>query len=307
MNIVELASQYFTLKHKNANNYQLVTRTGQFDSIVLFGDTNSWHRFSNGQGGNPKRFLTDIIGLSEEEAVEIAGEDSAYNLNYSTERYEYHTGLSFMDVVAKPGYNDYIASRGVSRETAEYFGLETNFSGDVYIPLLNIEGLRVGSLVRRADTNDKGLKYRFLMIDGHKRPDVFCPTVFKQRRRDTQVVLFEGCWANMLLTQWIQPTMPNVIPLSTIGTNLTDATMDYIYEFPITVVLDTDDKGSDRVVNTVQKWRNKGINIKSVNMESKDGQLLYPDEVTERQFKNFFRQALKEESKYSLLYNGLTY
>lgn len=283
MNIIELVSQYFTITHKNGNNYQIVSQDGKYDSIVIFGDTNSWFRFSNRQGGGPKEFLKYIVGLDDEE-IDLDYGDIVYNL-FIPEVNKYQTEFSYKDVVGTPGYNSYIQSRNVSRETAEKFGLELSIEGHVYIPLYE-DGLRTGSLVRRNDTNEKHLKYRFHMINGYKRPEFVYQDQLRKLKRNSHIIIGEGIWYIMLFNQWCQH-LEHMIPLSTIGTNPTDLLFNSIYEFPITFIKD-DDEGGEHVDKIVNKWREKGLNVNIVTPKDNQGKSLYVDELSQKQFVRLF-------------------
>lgn len=293
MNMISLVSEYYPLYHHNANNWRIAKDGEPLDSLVIFGNTNSWYRYSTQQSGGPKQFLTQIIGLSYSEANDIVGEDEDNTLLkfQSPTAHEHHTGLSLRDVCGEPGYNKYINSRMISEDTAKYFGLEVDFVGNVYIPLYDTQK-RIGSLMRRTDTNEKHLKYRFLMCDGFVRPFCFDMPLLQERNGNSIVVLVEGCWSLMRIHQVVKPLYPNLLPIATIGTNLTEDLYSYIYDLPIYAILD-DDEGGKTYTEQLNQWRNRGANIEILQPKDSRGFSIYPDDLTDKQLKTLFNTIMQ--------------
>ena len=262
MNIVDIAKQYFNLDSKGNGVYQIINPTGEFDSVVLWEATNSYRRFSIQKSGGPREFLKYVVGLSDAEIEEqygLIGEDSLIRTLRKRKHHEKNdTGYSLQDIIFTPGYNQYIESRMVSKETAEYYHLEIN-DNDVAIPLYNTTQ-RIGSLYRNSHPDLKGDRYRTLLAGNNEKPCVWSFQELKKRKADTIIILVEGAWSVMRIHQVIKPYLPNILPLATLGTNITDELRDYIYEFPIIAILDND-TGGEHVAKQLMEWQKQKIKV----------------------------------------------
>ena len=59
VNILDLAQEYFSLKRKG-NCYQIESENGQFDSVMIYPETNSFYRWSRAEGGDVIKFVTEL-------------------------------------------------------------------------------------------------------------------------------------------------------------------------------------------------------------------------------------------------------
>ena len=262
MNIVEIARQYFQLESKGNGIYQIINPSGEFDSVVLWEETNTYRRFSISKSGGIREFLKYIVGLPDNEIEADYGNVEQDNLVKALRRYsktKQDTDYSLQDIIYEPGYNSYIESRMISEKTAAYYNLEIN-GKDVSIPLYNRTKNRVGSLYRNANPDLKGDRYRTQLAGNNEKPCVWpFPELYKMKG-NTKVVLVEGAWSVMRVHQVIKPLYPNILPLATLGTNLTSELKEYLQDFPVIAILD-DDIGGNGVSNTLRKWRNSKMKI----------------------------------------------
>lgn len=263
MNIIDIAKGYFDLDNKGNGIYQIKNPSGEFDSVVLWETTNSYHRFSTGKSGGIYEFLKYIVGLPESEINEQYGileEDSLIKkLKATVKRNKLDTGLSIQDVVFQQGYNKYIESRMISEETAKYYNLEVN-GEDAIIPLYNVNNNRIGSLYRHSNPDSKGDRYRTLLVSNFEKPCVWpFPELYK-RNSDSIIVLVEGAWSAMRIKQVMSKHIGTILPLATLGTNVTDELKQYLYEFRIISILD-DDTGGQHVQQELQRWQKDGIKV----------------------------------------------
>lgn len=59
VNIMDLAQEYFSLKRKG-NCYQIESENGQYDSVMIYPETNSFYRWSRARGGDVIKFVTEL-------------------------------------------------------------------------------------------------------------------------------------------------------------------------------------------------------------------------------------------------------
>lgn len=299
MNIVTIAKQYFQLEDKGNGIFQIVNPTGQFDSVVLWEHTNSYRRFSKSVSGGVKEFLKYIVGMSESEIQSEygdIGDDSLVKSLRHFDRTKMDTGYSLQDIIYTEGYNQYIESRMISEDTAKYYHLEVN-GHDAIIPLYDNQFKRVGSLYRNSSPLVKGDRYRTQLAGTNEKPCAWPFTELKKLKRDSVVVLVEGAWSAMRLHQVVVPYLPKLLPLATLGTNITQELKDYIYEFPIICLLD-DDTGGKHVSETLIKWKRKDIEIYNPYFSNlaQSNQSSYIDDLDDKKLLSLFR-VIKKDSK----------
>lgn len=299
MNIITIAKQYFKLEDKGNGIFQIVNPTGQFDSVVLWEHTNSYRRFSKSVSGGVKEFLKYIVGMSESEIQSEYGDIGDDNLVKSLRHFDktkMDTGYSLQDIIYTEGYNQYIQSRMISEETAKYYHLEVN-GHDAIIPLYDNQFKRVGSLYRNSSPLIKGDRYRTQLAGTNEKPCVWPFTELKKLKRNSVIVLVEGAWSVMRVHQVIGVYLPNILPLATLGTNISEELKDYLYDFPIISILD-DDTGGKHVADTLIKWKRKNIEIYNPYFGSllQSNQSSYIDDLDDKKLLSLFR-VIKKDSK----------
>lgn len=306
--VLELAQEFFPnrLVPKSQDTFQI---TGPvFDSVVIFDSTNSYCRFSNKMVGGPREFLRYIVGLTDVEIHEIMGEESANERLFNAVRREKtrklfgaDTGLSLQDVVSERGYNRYMGTRNVTPETASTFNLEHD-GLNVTIPLTDVEGRRIGSLIRHAYAKTKADRYRTYMVGNHEKPCAWPMGHISKLTRDNVVVLVEGAWSVMRIHQVVKPLYQNIVPIATLGTWLTDELRTFLYDKEILAILDTDEGGTT-VTSQLQRWCDQGVKVESYNV-TLGHELAYVDDITDAQLKRLFKGI--EESTHTKLWNKNT-
>ncbi|HNS41445.1 MAG TPA: hypothetical protein PKN22_01700 [Taishania sp.] len=297
MNIVEIAEKYFKVNKQGNGTYRLSTPDGKFDTVVLWEATNSYHRFSTGYSGGPFQFLKYIVGLNDDEIKEEYGESFVENalVKALTESHfsKSDTGYTLQDVVFELGYNEYIKSRNISKETAEYFNLEVS-DKDVIIPLYDRNKRRIGSLVRNHNPKVKGDRYRTMLIGSNEKPCVWSFSELYKIQANSIIILVEGAWSVMRIHQVIKPLIPNILPIATLGTNIHDELKQYIYDYPIISILD-DDEGGNHVHNILQQWKKEKINVKTYiptfSIVSKVSSS-YVDDISDKMLIELFRKII---------------
>lgn len=283
MNIIEIAQEYYTIRPKGHGVYDIHMPSGELDSIVLWEETNSYFRYSTRKGGGPREFLQYVVGLSLEEISEKLGEEREVNpllkvLNHK-KNLRNDTGLAIQELVGEEGYNNYIKSRNISRETSDKFHLEVS-GKDVIIPLDDIRGRRIGSLIRYNNPAHKGDRYRTFMAGTYEKPFCWPMNNIRNLQSDSIIILVEGAWSAMRLDQVIKPLFPRIVPLATLGTNLTEELRDYIYDFPIVAILDKDE-GGNKVAETLLSWQKKRIKVESYEPKFPDDTAAYVDDLSD--------------------------
>jgi 5S rRNA maturation endonuclease (ribonuclease M5) len=105
--------------------------------------------------------------------------------------------------------------------------------------------------------------------------------------RDSVVVLVEGAWSVMRIHQVIKPLHPNIVPIATLGTWLTDELRTFLYDREILAILDADE-GGNTVTSQLQRWSDQGIKVESYNV-TLSNEVAYVDDVTDAQLKRLFQ------------------
>ena len=297
MNIIELAQEHFghSLFEKSPGIWNISPTTGSdFDSVVIWEETNSYYRFSTRKSGGPREFLKYIVGLEDDEIREILGNEEyesdsllSFMLRENNRKKKNDTGYSTQDVVGTKGYNEYIASRNVSRETAEKYNFEIK-DGNVYIPLYDIDGRRTGSIIRNTHTTRKDQRYTTHMIGNYEKPHMWPYSHLHQADTDTIIILVEGAWSVARISQVIGDKAINTLPMATLGTRLTEEMYKYLYEYPIIAIID-DDQGGEHVIEQLTDWRDRGMNVEFYVPKGKDSSIpLYVDDMNDDELKNLF-------------------
>lgn len=296
MNIVDVASKYFEVQPNGSKAYSIVGN--KYDSIVLFPETNTYHRFSNSDTGGIYKFLRKYVGLTHEEAktydasggvVKASLLESLKNTTKShTERPS--DGYDFVEFVGKPGYNDYIKSRNVDEEIAKRYGLEID-GPDVLFPLYNDSYKRIGSIRRYAYAKNKDDRYRTFILHGHDKPCCWDLRMLADIKPNQVVVLVEGTWSVLRIAQVVGSMYP-IVPVATMGTNLQPALFNYVDRNKIIAILDND-TGGQRYKKQLQIQRQKGKIIQEVVLNNK-GANIYVDDLTDRQMLTLFKKIWNE-------------
>lgn len=294
MNIVDVASKYFKVK-KNSHNSWIIEGS-EYDSVVLYPETDTYHRFSNGETGNIYKFLKNIVKLHPSECAQYSSQQSAeisltdrLRKSLSTDKTEeQRAGYDYYEFIGKRGYNQYIASRNISEETANYYQLEVS-GADVLFPLYNENLHRIGSIRRSAYAQNKSDRYRTLILHGYDKPCVWDFREVAKLTPDKIVVLVEGTWSAMRIKQVVGELYP-VVPLATMGANIQSKLFNYIYENRIIAILD-DDKGGEQYKKQLQVARAKRIMVEEVTLNYK-GKLIYIDDISDEQMLKLFSRII---------------
>lgn len=293
MNIVDIASQYFTIKKNSHNTWSLE----EHDSVILFEDTNTYHRFSNGDTGDVYKFLRNIVGLSHEQAKDYYHDPTektvslleALRRTQKKEKKDEDSGYEYQEFVGKPGYNKYIQSRNINIETAKFYDLEID-GDDVIFPLFNSDLKRVGSIKRFAHAQNKNDRYRTYILHGYEKPCCWDMRQLVDITPDKFVVLVEGTWGVMRIKQ-VVGHLP-IVPIATMGTNIKPELFDYINRNRIIAILDND-TGGDRYKKQLQNARNEGKIITEVTLSNKNHNV-YIDDLTDSQIEKLFKRLCNE-------------
>jgi len=286
--IVDVASQYFQIKRNSHNSW--IIDEEQFNSVVLFEDNNTYHRFSSGETGDIYKFLVNIVGLKPNEAVEFRGdvqrEKSLLEVLHKSlkeQKKSERVGYDYEEFIGRPGYNAYVESRNITESTARFYGIEID-GPDVLFPLFNDRMKRVGSIKRHAYAATKADRYRTFLLHGHDKPCCWDFRQMLQLTPDTTVVLVEGTWSAMRIKQ-VCGHFP-IVPFATMGAAIQPELFDYIYQNKIVAILD-DDTGGERYTRQLQVARKKGIIVTEVKLNNK-GQNIYVDDLTDSQMLKLF-------------------
>lgn len=289
--IVDVASKYFTLKRNSQNSW--IIDGDKFNSVVLFEDTNTYHRFSSGETGNIYKFLRNIVGLRHEDCQEFEQGDVEQSLlevlrkSLKSETKQERSGYDFEEFIGKVGYNAYMQSRNINIETAKYYNLEID-GPDVIFPLYDYKLHRVGSIRRFANAQNKADRYRTFLLHGHEKPCIWDFREIEKLSPDKIVVLVEGTWSAMRIKQ-VVGHLP-IIPLATMGAEIKLEVFDYIYESRIIAILDND-TGGERYKKQLRIARKRGIMIQEVELNN-NGQNIYVDDLTDKQMLKLFRNIV---------------
>ena len=295
MNIVDIANQYFNLKRNSHNSW--IIDGDKFNSVVLFEDSNTYHRFSSGETGDIYKFMRHIVGLSHEQCKDYASvskDDTEPSLletlrsSLKSEVKEERVGYDYQEFIGRPGYNQYIASRNISEETAKHYGLEID-GADVLFPLYNNKLHRVGSIKRFAYAQTTADRYRTFLLQGHDKPCFWDFREILNLSPDKIVVLVEGTWSAMRIKQVVGNLYP-IVPLATMGAGIQPVVFDYIYESKVIAILDND-TGGERYKRQLQIARSKGIMVQEVTLNNK-GQNIYVDDLTDSQMLKLFKKIM---------------
>lgn len=293
MNIVNIASQYFNLKKNSHNTWSLE----EHDSVILFEETNTYHRFSNGETGDVYKFLRNIVGLTHDQAKEYYNDSAERKVSLleslrrtqKVQKIDEDSGYEYHEFIGTPGYNRYIECRNISKSIAEFYNLEID-GDDVLFPLYDDTLKRIGSVKRFANAQHKNDRYRTYILHGYDKPCCWDMRQLANLTPNQIVVLVEGTWGVMRIKQ-VVGHLP-IVPIATIGTNIKSELFDYINRNRIIAILD-DDTGGERYKKQLQIQRNKGRMIQEVILNN-SGKNIYIDDLSDRQIIKLFNNLLSE-------------
>jgi len=287
MKIVDVAKQYFNVKRNSYNTWVIVGP--KYDSVVLYEDNDTYCRFSTGETGDIYTFLRRIVGLQHADSVKIYDPDAKLTptlsevLKPTKSKIIEAEGFDYQEFVGKVGYNAYIASRGISPETAAHFELEVD-GPDVLFPLYNDTFKRIGSIKRNAYPQTKADRYRTMMLHGHVKPCCWDLRKLAALKPDDVVILVEGTWSVMRIWQ-VVGHLP-ILPVATMGTALQPELFDYIGRNRVVAILDND-TGGERYRRQLHQQRCRGKMVHEVTLNN-HGQNLYVDDLSDEQMKKLF-------------------
>ena len=290
MDILELASEDFPLK-KVGSSVWAVDSDGEFSSIRIWPGTNTWHRFSNGTGGSIRQWLYYIRHYSGKEIDEVCGKEVKKSslmefMGRRTVRSN-APSVSYEKIIGAKVYNEYIASRGISKETAQRFSIEVQGDNALF-PLLEHDGKRIGALVRYANAKQDSDRYRVYTIENHPKP-YFWPMPLLRSLRDERdiLVIVESTWSTCLLAQNIGTLYPNLKIGCVIGKSVSEELIQSISKVPCVFILD-DDSGGDfmqaQVLSYMLKYKLKA------EIYRPD---VYIDEMSDEEHKELFDYITK--------------
>lgn len=136
--IVDLAQQQFKVVVVSNN----ILTTTEHDSLRIWSNKNRWWWYSKNIGGGIKEWL-DYFNHPPED-YEIYSDELDLTIKNNDSYFDYDV---FIEIgIGHLGYNDYIASRNITKETANHFKLEIK-NNNIIIPI-NKDNKRIGSLIR---------------------------------------------------------------------------------------------------------------------------------------------------------------
>lgn len=300
MDLIDIASEFYELKENSYNSF--IIKDTVADSVVLFTDTQKYHRFSTGETGDVYQFLKNIVGLSDSEiqlkydgqVVDTSELNLRNALMRALRKNNTHSvrdnELSYTDVVGKVGYNEYIQSRNITEETANFYNIEV-VGPDVLFPLFDTSLNRIGCIRRYAHAKTKADRYRTFILSGYNKPCCWSIPHLLNMNSDTTIVLVEGTWSAMRINQVVGP-LYNILPIATMGTELNDDLFQLIAGRKVLAILDRD-LGGNRVENQLITVAKRGIlkvNIIDLkNSKQRDNKPVYIDEINDTQMLKLFR------------------
>ena len=271
LSIVKLIQLDYTLLKHSANTL----RAAEHSSLVVWPETNSFSWFSQEISGGPTEWLKDVCGFSDEDISEICKDQSLFGTlsNNTTQT------LARSYPLGKIVPNKYIQDRGVSFETQKHFGIEI-YEDNILIPLYSPPTLlgadRIGSLIRRTDTNEGWLKYRKIITE--EMCPLWPPSEISKRYEVDKVFVFEGAWSVM---RWWQVAKNSSLAFVALLSTATSTATNYIYNIDnVIFVLDNDkNKAGLSVHNRIKETKNYNPAWKFILPS------IYPDEMTDSQIK----------------------
>lgn len=295
MNIIDIANEYlpYPLKEKHDGVYIVDTPSSHLSSLVFWVKDNRYYRFSTRTGGGPEHLLEHVVGLDENDINDIQLSDVSSSLLCSllseSNSKSKDSGYSFSDITGNREYTKYFLGRNVNKDTFSYYNLESNYNNAI-IPLTNIKGNRIGSLLRKYKEIDKNDRYTYKMIGRNIRPPLWPFHHLNKLTPSTVITLVEGAWSVCRIYEVICQKVLNILPLATLGTNYNNKVLDYIYEYDILVLLDADDTGSNEVLKQVERWQKKEVNVE-VYQPNKG-----IDDMSDQELKSLFNYINRETS-----------
>lgn len=136
--IVDLAQQQFKVVVVSNN----ILTTTEHDSLRIWSNKNRWWWYSKNVGGGVKEWLEYFNHPPED--YEIYSDELDLTIKNNDSYFDYDI---FIEIgMGRLGYNEYIASRNITKETAAHFKLEIK-NNNIIIPI-NKNKRRIGSLIR---------------------------------------------------------------------------------------------------------------------------------------------------------------
>jgi len=272
-----------------------VYTTVEHDSIRIWPDTNSYYRFSQGQGGGPLHWLITWRGLSFEEA-KLFLEDYPEELDplkkldiLSSSSKDLGQGLEPHHVYGNRIYHPYIEGRNISEETAKRYSLEV-IQDSILIPINDSRG-RCGAIIRNTQKEKKD-KYRKYFL--REAPLLWPYDDWQNAKSSDTVFVFEGAWSVMRFYQVLHDK-GNYVFLALLGAVADYKLISYLNGLNVIFVLDNDDAG-------------KGMGQKLYQFEQKKWSMfmpnVYPDEMTDEQIVKFI-EKVESSVKNKILCGGL--
>lgn len=292
MNILDVASEDFPLKQVGRGIWAVDTK-GAFDSIRIWPETNTWHRFSRGIGGTVRHWLSHIRHYSQDEINEICGQEKVKStlIEYlEKQNYSNDSNVEFNQIIGAKTYNSYIASRGVTKEVAAKYSIEV--SGDnALFPMLDYDGNRIGALVRYAHAKQKGGRYRFYMLNNNPKPYFWPLPVLAQYSSNNVLCIVESTWSTCLLDQYISPHIANLMYGCVLGDDISELLIDNLRYAKVIFLLD-DDAGGDFMEGKLIKFmlQNKRLSFEVYRPDK------YIDEMSQGEILELFRVIWKSTS-----------
>jgi hypothetical protein len=274
VSIIDVISQYFAIKHHGA-----LLSTKEHDSLIIFPATNSFCWFSEGIAGNYITFLSEIVGLSQEDIISEWGEYTAdpFADYISDKELEIHP----LDYLGEPATdNSYLINkRLLTNDTIAYYGLEQTYR-KIHIPIHNKAGKRIGSQIRY---ENRVPKYKTIVSE--LKPPIWPMRALRDAHRYKYCFVFEGAFSVMRWHQVINSTPYLLLPLATMGVLRNRrhllSILSLLGRKDILFVLDNDEKGKNAIALLDQS------NIKYIVPSQ------YPDEMTDDEILEVFTRTTK--------------
>ena len=242
----------------------------QHSSLIVWPATNSFYWYSMAIGGGPEVWLHKVLDVDPSELQEYL-DDPAFFREF---KYDLLPDVEVNIPLGSVKYNSYIESRGVSEATAKFFKIEV-LGEDVIIPLYGNDGSRVGSMIRKHDTDLNYLKYRKIISD---KMCGLWNNNFVQQRFDDNVVIFEGAWSVMRWWQVAKENNINIVPMAILSTAVINA-LPLLYNLHnVTFILDNDEGSGAGTTVYDNIVVHEGINNWSYYQPG-----IYPDEMNDNQ------------------------
>lgn len=246
MRVLDLAAENFTVKPVGNGIWQIVSNDGEFSSIRIWEDTNSWYRYSQSKGGGPREFMLYVLGMDRDEVdKQLPPEEKnpLYKRLKSLSKTEAHS-ISYYDLLGQKIYHPYFIERNINEETVKHFELEVRENGIVF-PIWDLYGKRIGSQIRLFHAPSYA-RYSFLMLDGHENPPIW-PIKNWDINFDETIILTEGNFSLCRIHQVLKGRLNNIRLATTHGSNVNETIIKYLYGKNVIYLGDNDESGLKNV------------------------------------------------------------